>query len=580
MSRVNVIQHIATLERLVASVTSVDVSALAAVLTSSSSASFSSSSSASSSSSDSDVQAAAAQASSPMELEAKRVLVHCFYQGITARKYCQDIVRATSRNDLASLARLRAAEGAVLVKLAELETVMNAVFSERHVAMFSDPSVSLTEQERSMATEEQQVAFDAMLRGLPVFVANNLREHQGAAVPCTQTLLDPASGNMRFVQPRELKDTLYGKVIRAAEASSQQSVAIKLSSWAKYASRHLAENPMREARMNQYLQPVPPSIVAVREVGCDAENHWTVMEFVDGGDLFDQIIRSEGVAEHTAWKWMHQAVDALEHCHSRGIAHLDVSTENFMVTRAGDLKLCDFGQARLVSMAQQPDGRLVELPFPADTSFGTKLYCQPPEMVMKLPVRGTQVDMFSLGVVLYTMLQGCRPFQHGAWMHDGEYGRCCQGLAAEIARNARMQCQANQAHPSQGCLLDAHCTFCGSAEAAASNSSCRISSGAAEVIARLLCPPESRATLAEVRQLAWMQQMPVSALGDTTDDDDLESEPVQPPANVAVSVQAAAAQPAVAVVAAVAELSPQDAHKQRLQQEESPLPGLRNEMHL
>jgi serine/threonine protein kinase len=374
----------------------------------------------------------------------------------------------------------------------------------------------VSDAELALVTPDQQQLFESQVQRLPAFVRNLLVQHQGACVPITVTLKDD-NDQMRFVSPVSIKNTLYGKIIRAKESASEEQVAIKLSSWETFLQRKLAENFMREARMNQLIQPVPASIVGVREVGCDREHHWTVMEYVDGGDLFDRIVSEHGVSEAEAWLWMHQGAEAIRHLHSRRVAHCDISAENFMVTADGNLKLCDMGQARLYSVAEDESGELRELPFAVGTAFGTKLYCQPPEMLLKQSVYGTKLDVFSMGVTLYTMLQGCRPFQHGAWLHDAEYGRCAQGLASQIALNARMQCMANQARPDPRCHLDPHCTFCASSEAAEAHASCRISAGAAEVIARMLCLPELRASIDEVLALPWMQQLPAATAADAED---------------------------------------------------------------
>jgi len=522
MSQAAVSDHIASLERFLGQLQSLDISALSAALFPSPSASsVASAASACCSSSSTSVGGGASASDSAstasmglagsMESGLKHTLVSAYYKSLTARKYCQDIMGITHRSDHASLRRLQAISGFVDETIVELGNLMDRVFEVRRIPDMSSSSTALSAEELARITPEQQQAFQSQLRHLPGFVGNLLREHQGAGVPITVTLKE--NNQMRFVDPVSIKNTLYGRIIRAKETATEELCAIKLSGWESYLQRNLAENFMREARMNQLLQPVPDSIVAVKEVGCDREHHWTVMEYVQGSDLFDRIVSPQGVTEAEAWLWMHQGLEALSHCHSRKVTHADVSAENFMVSADGRLKLCDMGQARVFSTQRLPSGVEVELPFPAGTAYGTKLYCQPPEMLLRLPVFGTKLDVFSMGVVGYTAVQGCRPFQHGAWLHDAEYARCSQGVGAEIARNARMQCLANQARPDPRCHLNPQCTYCGSAEAVQSGSSCRISAGMADVLARMLCLPEQRASIHELLQMPWMLRLPGSDEG-------------------------------------------------------------------
>ncbi len=145
-----------------------------------------------------------------------------------------------------------------------------------------------------------------------------------------------------------------------------------------------------------------PAIVMVYDVAEDTETHapYIVMEYVSGQTL--KKLLAPGYARvplETALRLAQEIAEALSYAHARGVVHRDIKPANIMITEDEHAKIMDFGVARLDLSHRTQTGVLM----------GTPAYMSP-EQLMGHAVDGRS-DIFSLGVVLYTMLVGHRPFQ-------------------------------------------------------------------------------------------------------------------------------------------------------------------------
>src|SRR4051812_10597099 len=100
----------------------------------------------------------------------------------------------------------------------------------------------------------------------------------------------------------------------------------------------------REARLAARLNH--PHVVAVYDLVDDGDDHWLVMEYVEGVTLSALVARDGALTADEAAGLIRQAADALAAAHDAGIVHRDVKPSNMLVTRSGDVKLSDFGIAR------------------------------------------------------------------------------------------------------------------------------------------------------------------------------------------------------------------------------------------
>ncbi len=141
-----------------------------------------------------------------------------------------------------------------------------------------------------------------------------------------------------------------------------------------------------------------PNIVGIYEYGEVDETAFIAMEFVEGRSLKDVFDADERFELPTLIRMMTEVLSALEYSHKNGIIHRDIKPANIMITKAGEVKITDFGIARLESSSLTQAGAVL----------GTPSYMSPEQFM------GQQVDarsdLFSAGGVLYQLLTGEKPF--------------------------------------------------------------------------------------------------------------------------------------------------------------------------
>lgn len=141
-----------------------------------------------------------------------------------------------------------------------------------------------------------------------------------------------------------------------------------------------------------------PSLVTMHDFFSDESNFYLILDLCQGGELYDYIVNHDKLNEIAASVVFSQIVDALGYCHSIGIAHRDLKPENVLITNFPNIKISDFGLCGLIS-----ETKLM-------TSFcGSPCYCSP-ECLSKLDYDGRKSDIWSLGVLLYTMVTGQIPW--------------------------------------------------------------------------------------------------------------------------------------------------------------------------
>jgi serine/threonine protein kinase len=194
-----------------------------------------------------------------------------------------------------------------------------------------------------------------------------------------------------------------GTVYQALDPDIDRLVAIKIFSGfdaTSDESEAFRELFAQEARAAGRL--MHPSIVAVYDRGEEPETQtpYIVMEYVAGQPLSKLLGGSSSrIQERFALQIAKEIAEALAFAHDKGVVHRDIKPSNILITDEGNAKIADFGVARLDSSNAGIQGEIL----------GTPAYMSP-EQMMGGPLDG-RTDIFSLGVILYTMLSGFRPFQ-------------------------------------------------------------------------------------------------------------------------------------------------------------------------
>ncbi len=186
-------------------------------------------------------------------------------------------------------------------------------------------------------------------------------------------------------------------VYRAVQDPLGRTVAIKALKTSAAAEENVVTRFEREAKSLANLQH--ENIIHVYDFHHERGAMFIVMEYVEGIDLYDLLEKCGRLPYDVAAIIAMQVARALDYVHYRGIVHRDIKPANIMIARTGGVKVMDFGIARDTSF-----GDLTE----AGTGIGTPAYMSPEQVLGdKLDARS---DIFSLGVVLYQMLTGKKPF--------------------------------------------------------------------------------------------------------------------------------------------------------------------------
>mmetsp|Transcript_6782 Transcript_6782/g.12827 ORF Transcript_6782/g.12827 Transcript_6782/m.12827 type:complete len:290 (-) Transcript_6782:222-1091(-) len=204
-----------------------------------------------------------------------------------------------------------------------------------------------------------------------------------------------------------------GKVIKAMNTRTRETVIVKVS---RRQTRSYGEDPTSEARILKRVglgALAHPHIIQVREVHESRERVMIVMECMEL-DLF-KLIQAVGVLDATISRHVfRQIASALVHLHSLGVAHLDLSPENILISKAAEIKLCDFGAAHEAKRGSKLRPMRVG-----------KLNYMAPEVRCGIPFEPFLADSFSLGAMLFVLL-----FGHPAYdLTDKKNGRQAFRLA-------------------------------------------------------------------------------------------------------------------------------------------------------
>jgi eukaryotic-like serine/threonine-protein kinase len=210
-----------------------------------------------------------------------------------------------------------------------------------------------------------------------------------------------------YVIEQKLGEGGMGVVYRAHDEKLQRDVALKFLGPLATVSSASHERALQEARNISALNH--PNICTVYEVAEFEGRPFIAMEFVEGRPLSMEI-PSTGLALDQVERYGLQLADALAHAHSRGVIHRDLKAANIIVTPSGRLKVLDFGISERIQPGRIGDGTtVIDQSWESQHTFtGTLPYIAPE--ILKGQEADVRSDIWSLGVVLYEMAAGQRPF--------------------------------------------------------------------------------------------------------------------------------------------------------------------------
>jgi serine/threonine protein kinase len=232
-------------------------------------------------------------------------------------------------------------------------------------------------------------------------------DHLAAAAAKASALPDQLTQLRQRVQEQlpdfELGDCIgrggAGAVFKARQHKLDRQVAIKILLPPPGDCAGWSERFEREAKALARLQH--PGIVTIYDFGQLDDLAWLVMEFLDGATL--RALMADGhLTPSEALTIVPPLCDALQYAHDRGIVHRDIKPENVLVDIQGNVKLVDFGLAKLA--ATDGAANLTR----SDQAMGTPRYMAPEQLDRPLEV-DHRADIFSLGIVFYEMLTGQIP---------------------------------------------------------------------------------------------------------------------------------------------------------------------------
>lgn len=143
------------------------------------------------------------------------------------------------------------------------------------------------------------------------------------------------------------------------------------------------------------------NIVKIFDISVKGENKYIVMEYIDGITLKSYIDRKGKLSVEETISYSIQILRALEHAHIGGIIHRDIKPQNIMLLRDGQIKVTDFGIAKL------PDAKTLTA---TDKAIGTVYYISPEQAAGEKGI-DRRTDLYSVGVMMYEMLTGKLPFE-------------------------------------------------------------------------------------------------------------------------------------------------------------------------
>lgn len=207
------------------------------------------------------------------------------------------------------------------------------------------------------------------------------------------------AGMAPYIFERDLGSGNFGITKLFRNVENDQRVAVKLI---RRGEKTIDNNVMREVVIHHSLHH--PNIVMFSEVRLTPTHLAIVMEYANGGELFDKICSCGRFNENEARFYFQQLISGVAYLHSKGVCHRDLKLENILLDKSSSgvpiIKVCDFGYSKSSLLHSA-----------AKSTVGTPAYIAPEVLKRQPSYDGKLADVWSCGVTLFVMLIGSYPFE-------------------------------------------------------------------------------------------------------------------------------------------------------------------------
>ena len=189
----------------------------------------------------------------------------------------------------------------------------------------------------------------------------------------------------------------FSRVKLGINKNTGEKVAIKILDKKKIIEKSDLERILREMKMLSELEN--EHIIKVYQI-YENENHYLIiMEYCEGGELFNYIVEKQRLSENESAFFYYQIIQGVDYIHEQGIAHRDLKPENLLLDKNKKIKIIDFGLSNYFDGVQK-----------LETPCGSPCYASP-EMVGGERYNGFFIDIWATGIILFAMLCGYLPFE-------------------------------------------------------------------------------------------------------------------------------------------------------------------------
>lgn len=207
----------------------------------------------------------------------------------------------------------------------------------------------------------------------------------------------PTKSIGHYIIGKTIGEGTFGKVKLGTHILTGDKVAVKILEKERITDVADVERVSREIHILKLIRH--PNIIQLYEIIETPKQLYLIMEYANGGELFDYIVKKHKIEENEACKFFQQIISGIEYIHKLKIVHRDMKPENLLLDHNNQIKIVDFGLSNTFK-----DNELLK------TAWGSPCYASP-EMIAGKAYVGPNADIWSWGIILYALVWGFLPFE-------------------------------------------------------------------------------------------------------------------------------------------------------------------------